>query len=265
MAKKPTSKAPKIQLYKDRLAVLEKLEDVQAGKLFKAIYYFCTDKNEELEALLRDGLTDILFVGFKAELKASLEKYERRCITNSINGTIGNEIRWGNKYRKCDNESQNIANAINESQNIANTNQTNTNNTNNKIIEDTKDISSKDDSSTVVDSSIDYDFIVDYWNKKTKGTMGALRVLGPNRKKMVRARIKEYGQAAFLEMIDNAAASKFMHGTTWASFEWCIRPNNFPKVLENKYEEKNNNGKENSKRRGSDVTATQASDYEGEF
>ena len=54
---------------------------------------------------------------------------------------------------------------------------------------------------------------------------------------MLVARIKEYGIDDVLKAIDNEATSDFLQGSKGfiADFEWFVRPNNFPKVLEGKY------------------------------
>lgn len=63
---------------------------------------------------------------------------------------------------------------------------------------------------------------------------------GTQRADMLRARRREYGDDAIFRMIDNAAASRFLNGHNnrgfVASFDWLIKPNNFPKVLEGNYE-----------------------------
>lgn len=89
--------------------------------------------------------------------------------------------------------------------------------------------------SAAADAAIDYDAIKDYWNSKTKGAMGRVVSIDGERRSMTRARIAKYGLDAFYKMIDIAAESEFMHGTTWANYSWCVRPNNFPKVLEGQY------------------------------
>lgn len=242
-----------IPLYVDRLEVLDKLTDEQSGKLFKAIYYYTVRQEENLNALLNDGMTDILFSCFKGSLDLADEQYERVCEKRRAAGIRGNQVRWGKEPQdescgtvaegviandgKCDSESQTIANATSLSQTVASVANTNTN-TKTK----TKYISSKDDLSTCVDDAIDYKSIMDYWNDKTNGVMGKVKSIDGTRRIMVRARIKQYGMEEFFRMIDMAAASDYLHDKQWAKFGWCIKPNNFIKVLEGAYITRKYNG-----------------------
>ena len=63
---------------------------------------------------------------------------------------------------------------------------------------------------------------------------------GSNRGKMLRARIHSYGAEAVLEAIEKIRQSAFLKGQNskgWViTFEWFVRPNNFPKVLEGNYD-----------------------------
>lgn len=63
------------------------------------------------------------------------------------------------------------------------------------------------------------------------------------RGEMLNARIKQYGVDNVLKAIEKIKGSSFLQGKTktdvqWFDFEWFVRPNNFPKVLEGKYDDK---------------------------
>lgn len=87
--------------------------------------------------------------------------------------------------------------------------------------------------------SIDYEAIKSRWNEETGGALGKLMMITGRRREMVRARIRETSVEDFFTMIHNAAASSFLRGESqrgWvANFDWCIKPNNYPKVLEGRY------------------------------
>lgn len=87
--------------------------------------------------------------------------------------------------------------------------------------------------------SIDYEAIKSKWNEETGGALGKLVMITGRRREMVRARIRETSVDDFFTMIHNAAVSSFLRGESqrgWvANFDWCIRPNNYPKVLEGRY------------------------------
>ncbi len=67
--------------------------------------------------------------------------------------------------------------------------------------------------------------------------------LTPNSRRacMLRARVREYGTEAVLQAIEKIRQSAFLRGQNakgWViTFEWFVRPNNFPKVLEGNYDE----------------------------
>ena len=94
--------------------------------------------------------------------------------------------------------------------------------------------------------SIDYEAIKSRWNEETGGALGKLMMITGRRREMVRARIRETSVEDFFTMIHNAAASSFLRGESqrgWvANFDWCIRPNNYPKVLEGRYNDHEGEG-----------------------
>lgn len=82
--------------------------------------------------------------------------------------------------------------------------------------------------------------IIDFFNK-TAVSFPQVK-LTPNRVKKIRARIKENSKEEVFQMIKNAAGSSFLAGQNkndWqANFDWLFRPNNFVKVLEGNYNNK---------------------------
>lgn len=80
--------------------------------------------------------------------------------------------------------------------------------------------------------------IVDAWN--TLGLSKITRIV-PNsqRDQWLKKRIKEYGEDEIIRAIENVRNSKFLNGDNrkgWVvTFDWFIRPNNFPKVLDGNY------------------------------
>ena len=83
--------------------------------------------------------------------------------------------------------------------------------------------------------------IVAAWNSLGLSQINKL-VSGTKRHQMLKARIKEYGAPSILEAIEKIKASDFLMGRTrdgWTiTFDWFIRPNNFPKVLDGNYQNK---------------------------
>lgn len=86
-------------LYCDLLHTVKKLNDEQAGKLFKHVLEYVNDLNPETE----DIITDLCFEPIKQSLKRDLRKYESTCKKRSDAGKKGMAKRWGkdNKDNKC--------------------------------------------------------------------------------------------------------------------------------------------------------------------
>lgn len=90
------------------------------------------------------------------------------------------------------------------------------------------------------DCDIDYDGIVTFFNAETRGVFGNIRApLSDKRKKMIRARIKEYGKKTFAQAIKMAYESDFLKGQNnrgfCATFDWIILPTNFEKIISGNY------------------------------
>lgn len=81
--------------------------------------------------------------------------------------------------------------------------------------------------------------IMDAWNSLGLQT---IQRITPNstRQKLLRARIREYGIDGVLKAIERIRESTFLQGGKgWViTFDWLIKPNNFPKVLEGNYDER---------------------------
>lgn len=86
--------------------------------------------------------------------------------------------------------------------------------------------------------------IVDAWNELSVYGIKPVRSIndGSGRDKMLSARIRQYGEDAVFEAIENIKTSDFLQGKNkrgWAiTMDWFVRPDNFPKVLEGNYNEK---------------------------
>ena len=83
--------------------------------------------------------------------------------------------------------------------------------------------------------------IFEHFNEKVDGR-AIPQVKSKTKKRIcvVNARLSEYGTQAVLDTIDKAAASKFLNGGGnngfIANFDWIFRPNNFPKIYEGNYD-----------------------------
>lgn len=124
-----------------------------------------------------------------------------------------------------------------------------------------------------------YSFVA-YFNAqlaKKQSRIPSLRSLQGKRLTELNARLREYGEDALKEAVDNLVSSEMLNGRNargWhATFDWFIQSSNFTKVLENNYKElftsSNTTNATTSKsydpRRGCSPTATSASDYYTSF
>jgi hypothetical protein len=93
-------------------------------------------------------------------------------------------------------------------------------------------------------TQIDYKKLIEFFNSETKGVFGEVRYpISSKRQDSIRARIREHGKEAFVEMVRKAAASEFLKGNNnrgfQATFDWLIRPTNFQKTIEGNYDNRN--------------------------
>ena len=100
-------------------------------------------------------------------------------------------------------------------------------------------------------SSTDLQTIIDKWNSLGIKNIKFIKN-NTKRYKMLNARIKEYGIDTFLQTMDKISRSTFLKNskdTYWFNFDWFIGPNNFIKVLEGNYDDKENKGGFNNESR----------------
>ena len=88
-----------------------------------------------------------------------------------------------------------------------------------------------------------YQPILEAWNDLP---LANIRMISGKRLKMLQARIKQYSFEDVLKAIENIHASPFLLGQNQRNwqicFDWFILPNNFTKVLEGNYKEKQDAG-----------------------
>lgn len=96
------------------------------------------------------------------------------------------------------------------------------------------------------DDKINYDALMDTFNKMFKGRLPKITVMTDKRKKAVKARASGHGKEAIMAVFNNVSQSEFLLGhnnRNWScDFDWIFKPTNFIKILEGNY-----NGKRLSK------------------
>lgn len=112
------------------------------------------------------------------------------------------------------------------------------------VIEHSKEEKSREENNTLSKDNVCRTHVqrcVEAWNSLSDcGIHPVSRMLSTsNRYKWLNARIEEYGIDDVLKAIESIRYSSFLRGHNnrgWMiDFEWFVRPNNFPKVLEGKY------------------------------
>ncbi len=85
---------------------------------------------------------------------------------------------------------------------------------------------------------IDFEILKNVYHEKCP-KLNKITKLTADRKKAVRARIKEHGKSAVMQVFSNVGNSPFLNGhndKNWlADFDWIFRPTNFLKILEGNY------------------------------
>lgn len=88
------------------------------------------------------------------------------------------------------------------------------------------------------DTVIDYDNVIELYHDLCP-KMSKVLALNDTRKGYIRARFSEFGIEKITEVMREAGSSDFLNGINdraWkADFEWIMRPTNFLKILEGKY------------------------------
>lgn len=89
-----------------------------------------------------------------------------------------------------------------------------------------------------------YEAIITAWNNLVSVGINPVRSVntGSKRDHYLRARIREYGEDAIIEAIENVKTSDFLQGKNsrgWMiTFDWFVLPTNFQKVLEGNYNQR---------------------------
>lgn len=209
-------------VYHSYLKALEPLNDAECGRLLKAcIQYSMTGEVPELR-----GNERFLFPTWQSQIDRDKEKYEAKCRRNSENVSK----RWNTtvyeKYESIPDD---------------------TKYTKDKDKNKDKDKDKDKEGLTVSNETVcrtDVQRIIDAWNSLGLAHVSKI-IPGKDRDKWLKARVREYGVDSVLLAIENVRNSDFLMGRSGggsrpfqATFDWFIRPNNFPKVLDGNYNNK---------------------------
>ena len=96
-----------------------------------------------------------------------------------------------------------------------------------------------DDEESSGNEAIDYNALMDTFNKMFDGKLPKVSSMTDKRKKSIKARVAEYDKQAIMDVFNNILQSPFLLGRNdrnWrCDFDWIFRSTNFTKILEGNY------------------------------
>ena len=232
--------------------LLSFLDDEKAGALFRLIVdYVSGDKTLPVDGEMRPtGIqeVDLAFAIVRAGLDSNQRSYEDICEARREAGRKGAKTT-NEKKRQSRQKSANAEKSANIGKASKNGKIGKIGYNENKEPNGSYDIlynkkkSSNEDSQKETDVSFSpADLVVFFnsWMDEGNAMIPRIKSLSEQRKKCVGARIREYGKPALSTVIRKAAASDFLNGKNGrdfiATFDWLMKPTNFPKVLEGNYD-----------------------------
>ena len=169
------------------------------------------------------------------------------CLTDHEN-LVGSETDYAQKNRRIRANQQALPTGHNVSANVS---ENVTTDIETDIRDRDKEIENRDtekdeESSIVSDETIcrpqDVRRVVEAWNTLNLQRIRKVPDASSKVGQMLRSRIREYGVDGVLEAVEKVRSSDFLMGRTGGSWsitlEWFSRPNNFPKVINGNYDNK---------------------------
>lgn len=110
-----------------------------------------------------------------------------------------------------------------------------------EMIQNNESVTEKEEQPVNTKSLKIYQPIIDEWNSLKKYGITPIIAINSNtqRAKMLKCRLNQYGADSFEKAIEQIKNSDFLQGKNKTSFmitfDWLVKPNNYPKVLEGNY------------------------------
>ena len=100
------------------------------------------------------------------------------------------------------------------------------------------------------EDTIRYDGLLVWFNNKIRGTLiPQIRHIDSDRRRLVRARVSEYGKEMIDVVMQKVLQSDFLTGKEGgfcATFDWIFKKNNFKKIIEGNYDNRIGKNKQSS-------------------
>jgi hypothetical protein len=197
-------------LYKDYQDHVELLTDEQAGKLFKAIFKY-VDGRQEVEL---DGMTSMAFSFIKASLERDLVKYKKRVVASQENGKLGGRPKLTDGLNGKPKEPSGLSRHPRKGDSVS-------------------------VSDTVNDKEVNrvpYADILKTWNETEE--LCEIRIYQDKRKKKIKKVYDIDNGKTFKEIVTKAINSNFMVEKKLTNIDWMMNEDNYAKILEGKYDNK---------------------------
>lgn len=210
--------------YHSLLRQMQNLSDAECGRLFRALLTY----SETGELINLQGREIVAFDFAKYQIDRDKEAYDAKCSQNATNVSKRyDRIRpYTTVYDR------------------------------NKEEEKEEGKEKEESSSTISDEIVcppadAVGRVLNAWNGLNVLKPVKKLQAGTNRDTMLKARIREYGIDSVLEAVEIIPRCPFLLGENrngWTiTFDWFVKPNNFPKVLEGNYLNEDGEAKPNSK------------------
>lgn len=232
---------------------VELLSNEEAGELFKALLAYA---DEGTPISTENRLLSVVFAGLRSQLDASAENYAKRCEKNraiaierernkreqAASTNVEKEHECARTYTNVHEEARTCTNVTNIRKDNIRKDKDNID-----IKKDAKASKEKTDGANAPHSALlDVNAFVAYFNEQLVA-QGAIikqvKTVTVKRRSVIEARARENGKEALKTVADKSASSDFLNGKNdrgWlATFDWIMRPNNFVKVLEGNFDNKN--------------------------
>ena len=234
-------------LYVSQYKAIKTLALEQKGRLLDCIFLYTLGEDIDITD---DPVLLITWIFVKERLDANFEKYENVVEKRRAAGRKGGLARVANQANQANAillqaNQANQADIVNDIVNVNVNDNVNNNNVINNNIPSNKLDGTSNSTADLTQAKSFKGVVLQYFNEKMANkAIKQVRQINNQRSEWLMARVKEYGKDAIFEMIDKAAASDFLNGRNgrgfMATFDWLMRPNNFPKVIDGNYDNNNN-------------------------
>ena len=236
-----------------------------------AVDFAMTGNVPELSAMAA-----MVFPFIRQDIERDSESYDKLCEMRRKIGKLGGAPK-GNQNARKNNQNNQLVEITTKTTKASENNQNNPNDittSSNSLSKEKNSLQSSQRKSAEADpiaaqkeekaDAPDFRKLADFFNdelRRNGSIIPTIRSIDGQRRSSTMARIREHGKPAFAEAVKKAAASDFLNGKNdrgWvADFDWIIKPNNFIKVLEGNYDNRQQNnqrygntGKHNQRGKG---------------